>query len=289
MFDDPSAEDVRSLLQSVEADTTRTSSNRDKIKGSMLATFDEATTASEENESEVIKLVQLDEESLQSTWSRRAVGWAAAAVAAGFAAAMLLLPDDGTRVETAAPPISAILSMDTTDVPTLLPPGPQRADMLAGGVSFSAPEGLVVTAATDGLLILALADDPGGSSGQLVFVELELSDWEGSLRELAEAGEVRLKEVGLMVNGSATTRLDVTITNEALAARSCAAGEPCMNLEGGPATGPAALWAGSDNRIVEIGRTADSMVLAIEVSQQFQGRLSQLAAEVVSTASLSSD
>ena len=62
-----------------------------------------------------------------------------------------------------------------------------------------------------------------------------------------------------------------------------------MSLDGKAAEGPAALWAGSDNRIVEIGRTADSMVLAIEVSQQFQGPLSSLAAQLVSTASLTSD
>lgn len=82
----------------------------------------------------------------------------------------------------------------------------------------------------------------------------------------------------------ATTRLDVAITNEALAARSCVVGEPCISLDGDPSTSGAALWAGSDNRIVEIGRTEDSMVLAIEVSQQFQGPFSRLAAQVVSTA-----
>ena len=116
-----------------------------------------------------------------------------------------------------------------------------------------------------------------------------MSDWEGRLRELADAGDVNLKEIGVMVDGRATTRLDVTITNEALAALSCVAGEPCLSLDGGPPDGPAVLWAGSDNRIVEIGRTEDSMVLAIEVSQQFQGPLSRLAAGVVSTASVSSD
>lgn len=285
MFDDPNPQDVRKLLQSVEADITRTSPNRDAIKASVLATFDEATVAPDAQGSEAT-FVLLEGKSLQSTWSRRAVGWVAAAAAA-FAAVMLLLPDDGTQVETAAPTTYEILSMDPTDAAAPLLPGEQSTNLLAGGILFDAPEGLVVIAASEGQLTLALAEDPEGTLGQLMFVEIALADWDGSLRELAAAGQVSLKELGVMVDGSAAVRLDVTITNEALASRSCTVGEPCMSLDGGPPIGPAALWAGSDNRIVEIGRTEDSMVLAIETSQRFQGPLSRLAAEVVSSASLS--
>lgn len=289
MFDDPSGEDLRSLLQAVEMDTMRTSSNRDRIKSSVLAAFDEATGVPTENESEVITLVQVDDETPRSPWSRRAIPWAAAAAVAMIVAAIVLLPDDGTRIDTAAPTAIDGLSLDGTDLPAPLLPGPQRTDLIASGLSFEAPEGLVVADAGEGQLILALADDPAGTSGQLIIVDVALSDWQGRLSVLAEAGEVSLKGIGVMVDGTAATRLDVTITNEALAARSCVVGEPCMSLDGGPVMGPAALWAGSDNRIVEIGRTNDSLVLAIEVTQRFQGTLSGLAAQVVSSASLSSD
>ncbi|MEE9416717.1 MAG: hypothetical protein V3V01_15640 [Acidimicrobiales bacterium] len=288
MFNDPKDEDVRRLLQAVEADTTRTSPNRDMIRRSVLATFDDSTVAPAEDESEVITLVSLGDTSRRSIASRRAFGWVAA-VAAVFVAAMLVLPDGGGRLDTTTPPASGGLSLDRTDLPALLLPGQQNADGIAGGVSFDAPEGLVVIAASEGQLILALAGQAEGSSGHLMLLEMELSDWEGLLRSLAESSEVNLKEIGVLVNGRATTRLDVSITNEALAARSCVVGEPCISLDWGPSTSGAALWAGSDNRIVEIGRTEDSMVLAIEVSQQFQGPFSRLAAQVVSTSSLSSD
>ncbi len=92
-----------------------------------------------------------------------------------------------------------------------------------------------------------------------------------------------------MVAGSATTRLDVTLTNKAVAARSCKTGEPCIRLDGWPTTGPVALWAGADNRIVEIGRTDEKLVLAIEATQLSPDPLSPLATQVVTTATLSSD
>jgi hypothetical protein len=306
MFDDQNDKNVRKLLQSIEADTTRTSPEREKIRSSVLATFDDAlaastdavpgvitlfddaTAASTEDQDEVITLTSVDGGTRRSTSPRRALSWAAA-VAAMIVGAILLLPDGSGLLNTAAPTVAGGLSLDGTDLPAVLLPGPQSTDIIARGLSFETPEGLIVTAASEGQLILVLADDPDGSSGQLMFVELELSDWESQLRVLAEAGDVSLKEIGVMVDGRATTRLDVTISNEALAAGSCAVGEPCMSFEGTASADPAALWSGSDNRIVEIGRSVDSMVLAIEVSQQFQGPLSRLAAQVVSTASLSSD
>lgn len=288
MIEDPKANDVRALLQSVEADTTRTSPNRDMIRRAVLATFDDATVTPEDTESKVIMLASEDEKSRRLFSSRRGFGWAAA-IAASVVAALLLLPDGSGPIETAAPTRSESLSLDGNNLPARLLPGPQSTDSIAGGLTFDAPEGLVVIAATDEKLVLSLAGEPEGSSEHLLIVEMELSDWEGDLRALAETGDVRLKQIGVLVNGRATSRLDVTITNEALATLSCAVGEPCMSLAGEALAGPAALWAGSDNRIVEIGRTENSMVLAIEVSQQFQGPLSRLAAQIVSTASLSSD
>lgn len=288
MIEDPKAEDLRALMQSVEADTSRTSPNREQIRRSVLAAFDNATAVPVGNEPEIITLVSNEHEHERSTSRRRSFGWVVAA-AAVFLAAIVLAPDSSGRLETAARTETGTLFEEGTELPATLLSGEQNQHSVAGGVSFAAPAGLAVIHVSERELILGLADDPEGSLGQLMFIEMELSDWEGLVRDLARSGDVSLKEIGVIVNGDAATRLDITITNEGLAERSCQRGEPCISLEIPASGSSAALWAGSDNRIVEIGRTEDSMVIAIEVSQQFQGPLSPLAAQVIRTASIEAE
>lgn len=328
MSHDPQAREIRSLLQSVESDTARTSSNSGQIRRSVLAAFDESIVASAEPEADIIPFVSLGDEaevlplispedepdvmtlvslvSLEDQLSRfrrspRLIGWMAAA-AVVLVVGLWISSGGGTPFETiepAAPPPSSLgselpgnaegsrLSVDGPELPALLLPGRQTTASIAGGLSFDVPEGLIVIAEDDHQLVLAVADEAWRNTGQLIIMETDLSDWEAEIEELAEVGEVSIKEIGVMVDGRATNRLDVTITNQAIAARSCTIGEPCLRLDGWPSTGPAALWAGADNRIIEIGRTEESVVLAIEASQRFTGPLSILAAQVVSTASLS--
>jgi hypothetical protein len=292
MHDDPHTNDMQVLLRSVEADTTRTSPNRDRIRQSMLATFDGTVGAPAEVEAELIDLVSREGEPKRLLWRRRMIAWTAAAAA--VLVVMLAVSENGWRVDTTGPATSGTgeerrLSLDDQSLPARLTPGPQTTDRIAGGLAFDAPEGLVVLVDEQGQLVLAVADEPDGSAGRLVIIEVAPSDWEAQLAELADAGEVNLKELGVTVNGRATTRFDVAVTNKAITDRSCTVGEPCIRLDGWPPTGPAALWAGADNRVIEIGRTENSMILAIETTQRFGGPLATLAAQVISTATLPAD
>ncbi len=293
MSENPTDENMRDLLQSVETDTARTSSNRDQVRRSVLAAFDDAIVAKPEmNDAEVIPIVSLDSEARRSISSPRAISWMA--VAAAVLIVTLAVSGARWRISTTGPANPGTseelrLSSDARELPAPLLPGRQTTRGIAGGLSFDAPDGLAVIAEGNGHLVLAVADEQRGSIGQLIIVETELSDWEAELAALADAGEVNIKQIGVMVAGRATTRLDVTVTNKAMAARSCAGGEPCIGLDGWPSTGPVALWAGADNRIVEIGRTDDKLVLAIEQTQRSADPLSPLATQVVTSATLSSD
>jgi hypothetical protein len=292
MADDPHTDDMQVLLRSVEADTARTSSNRNRIRRSVLAIFDDAVGAPTGSEAEVIDLVSPDDEPQRLLWRRRVIAWTAAAAA--VLVVMVAVSRGGWRVDTTGPATTGgaeerRLSLDGQSLPAKLTPGPQTTDSIAGGLSFDAPQGLTVVVEEPGQLVLAVTAEPDDDAGRLVIVETEPSDWEAHLAELAEAGEVNLKELGVMVNGRATKRLDVAVTNKAIADRSCTVGEPCIRLDGWPSTGPAALRAGADNRVIEIGRTESSIVLAIESTQRFGGPLATLAAQVISTASLETE
>ncbi|MDH3300267.1 MAG: hypothetical protein OES24_07145 [Acidimicrobiia bacterium] len=294
MSADSPDKDLRALLQAVEADATRTSPNRDRIKQSVLATFDEAVGSSVE-EDEPPNLIELNPSvDERRTWMprTRVIGWMA--TAAAILLVLVVVSEGRERLDTSDPANTETvgeqrLAVDGSELPARLLPGPQTTDRIAGGLSFEAPEGLAVITEDDGQIVLTVADDPGDNSGLLVIVETEPSDWETELEALQTAGDVSIKEVAATVGGQPTIRRDVTVTDQAASARACTVGEPCLRLDGWPDTGPAALWAGADNRIVEIGRTDDAVVLAIETSQRFTGPLSRLAAEVVNTATLSAE
>lgn len=294
MSADSPDKDMRSLLQAVEADATRTSPNRDRIRQSVLATFDEAMGSSTEEDEPPNLIVINPSVDERRTWMppTRVIGWMA--TAAAILVVLVVLSEGRQRLETTDPANTETvgeqrLAVDGSELPARLLSGPQTTDRIAGGLSFEAPEGLAVIAEDDGQVVLTVADDSGAESGLLVIVEAEPSDWETELGALEMAGDVSIKEVAAMVGGQQTTRRDVTVTDQAASARACSVGEPCVRLDGWPATGPAALWAGADNRIVEVGRTDDAVVMAIETSQRFTGPLSRLAAEVVNTATLSAD
>lgn len=294
MSADSPDKDLRALLQAVEADATRTSPNRDRIKQSVLATFDE-TVGSSTEEDEPPNLIELNPSvDERRTWMprTRVIGWMA--TAAAILLVLVVLSEGRERFDASDPANTETvgeqrLAVEGSELPARLLPGPQTTDRIAGGLSFEAPEGLAVIAEDDGQIVLTVADDPGDNSGLLVIVETEPSDWETELAALQTAGDVGIKEVAATVGGQPTIRRDVTVTDQAVSARACTIGEPCLRLDGWPDTGPAALWAGADNRIVEIGRTDDAVVLAIETSQRFTGPLSRLAAEVVNTATLSAE
>ena len=294
MSADSPDKDLRILLQAVEADSTRTSPNRDRIKRSVLATFDEAVGSSTEQE-EPANLIELDS-SVDDRRTRlpqtKVIGWMA--TAAAILLVLVVLSQDRERLDTTEPANTETvgdqrLAVEGAELPARLLSGAQTTDRIAGGLSFEAPDGLAVLAEDDGLIVLTVADGPGDDSGVLVIVEAEPSDWEAELAALQTAGDVSIKEVAATVGGQPTTRRDVAVTDQTASARACTVGEPCLRLAGWPDTGPAALWAGADNRIVEIGRTDDVVVMAIETSQRFAGPLSRLAAEVVNTATLSAD
>lgn len=63
--------------------------------------------------------------------------------------------------------------------------------------------------------VLAAVDEPDGT-GRVVVVETAPSDWEQELADLADAGEVNIKEVEVMVGGQTTRRRDVTIADDSL-------------------------------------------------------------------------
>lgn len=216
--------------------------------------------------------------------------WVAAAAAVLVVAVMISRGEwrlAATEPASDRDPGESGLSIEAQDDVLRLLPGPQFTDSIAGGFTFDAPEGLVVIDEGDGQIVLGREEAAGGDIGRLAIVEVAVSDWEAELRALAAAGEVSLKEIGTTVAGRPATRWDVTLTSKAFESRSCPAREPCIRLDGWPISGPAALWAGADNRIIEIGRTDDSVVLSIETTQATSGQLSLLVARVVSSAALS--
>jgi hypothetical protein len=291
MADELQPDDLQALLQSVEDDTTTTSPNRDQIRRSVLTAFDDAPAWPAPDDAGEAPLISLDGAPRRSVSSSRVIGWAAAAAAVILA--VVVVSQGPWQLDTVGPTNPETLgerrlSVAGPDEAAVLEPGPQTTDVIAGGLSFDAPAGLLVVEEADGLVVLAAADE-SDSSGQLVIVEVPASDWERELADLADAGEVNLKEVGVTVGGEPATRWDVTITNSAIAERSCTIGEPCIRLTGWPATGPASLWAGADNRVVELGRSDSSVVLAIEVSQRFTGSLSRLATQVINTTTVQVD
>ncbi len=294
MSADSPDKDLRTLLQAVEADSTRTSPNRDRIKRSVLATFDEAFGSSTEQE-EPPNLIELDS-SVDDRRIRmpqtRVIGWMA--TAAAILLMFVVVSLGWERLDTAEPTNTETvgeqrLAVDGAELPARLLSGAQTTDRIAGGLSFEAPDGLAVITEDDGLIVLTVADSPGDDSGVIVIVEVEPLEWEAELEALQTAGDVSIKEVAATVGGQPTIRRDVAVTDQAALVRTCSVGEPCLRLAGWPDTGPAALWAGADNRILEIGRTDDAVVLAIETSQRFAGPLTRLAAGVVNTATLSAD
>ncbi len=226
-------------------------------------------------------VVPLSDEPRRSISPGRALTWLATGAAVVLAALAVsrgaLLPDaangDGLTI---------------TDPSGTLQPGRQRTTVIADGLSFDAPPGMVMIGEEPGLVVLTTGGG-GTSDGQLVIVEVPATDWEAELGALAEAGEVNLKELLVTAGGQPATRWDVTVSSQAVADRSCDSGEPCIRLTGWPADGPASLYAGADNRIVELARTGDSVVVAIEVSQRFTGPLSRLAAQVINTAEVAYD
>jgi hypothetical protein len=291
MVDEIDPAQLRDLLGSVEEDTSRTSPQRAVIRTTVMATFDEAGGAVSDRDGEILVLTptgQATETPSSPDRSRRMLAWAAAIAACVLLVVMFAGSNEPPLVETAVPPAARFLELDGVELPVAVPVGTVVTDLIGNGLSFDAPAGLVVVNAADGMLTLAVAEGAASSTtGQLVFVELQASDWQAELASLAQQGQVNVKEIGVTVDGRSAIRFDVSITNAGLAARNCGSGQPCMGLGGGAPADGAVLWAGADNRVVEIGRRGDSMVLAIETSQQFQGPLSRLAAELVTSASLS--
>lgn len=289
MDNDLHPDELRTLLQAVEHDTTRTSPNRESIRRSVMAAFDDASASPTSDEFEVSPLVTLASGPERTISSTRVMGWLAAAAA--VLVALIGLSQLPGQVETTGPMTQGPsgqrrLSVSGPGPAADLEPGQQTTDVIAQSLSFDAPAGLIVLEERDGLLVLAAAEEPGG---QLVIFETEPSDWERELAELGDADQVNLEQLGVTVDGRVTTRWDVTITNQAITARSCTVGEPCIRLADWPTTGPAAIWAGADNRIVELGRSENTLVLAIETSQRFTGPLSPLAAQVINSATLNVD
>lgn len=295
MDDDLHPDDVRALLRSVENDAT-TSPNRRRIRDLVLAAYDDGTSDPAAFEPvqpvpDSAPVMALDAATRRPLSSIRAVGLAG--VAAAIILAGVLVVRGPSQLDTTGPARPETtgdrrLTTADSDRPSILMPGQQTTDVIGDGLSFDAPDGLIVVTEAEGLIILSV-DGASESSGQLVIVETAPSDWRAELADLAETGELSLKEVGATVGGEPTTRFDVTITNSAIEARSCVIGEPCLRLAAWPETGPASLWAGADNRVVELGRSEDSVVLAIEISQQFTGPLSRLAAQVVNSARVDLD
>lgn len=288
MDDELQPEDIQALLRTVEADTTTTSASTAQIRRSVLAAFDEAAALAESPGQERAPLITLDGGLGRPISPRRVVAWAAAAAVVLLGLAMVARGP--WQLDTVGPadreaPGGRRLAVTGPEGSAVLTPGPQATDVIAGGLTFDAPAGLLVIEETEGRLVLAAADG-SDSSGRFVIMETMLIDWEAALADLAEAGEVNIKEVGVIVGGQAATRLDVTVASSAVAERSCSNGQPCIHLDGWPSDGPGALWAGADNRIVELGRSDDSLVLAIDVSQRFTGPLSRSAAQIINGAIL---
>lgn len=293
----PHHDDIAELLSRASADPSLAPRHRAEVKAAVLAEFDSALahTSTGDHSDAPVRATDLDPGIAPPTPERRSPSAWWAAVAAAGVLVVGLLAVTNARNEPAAsdepipsttvlgePLPPATVSLDGLELPIDLADTRYRTDLLANGVEFRGQPGMQVIDLRPGRIVLDLGSGETAGQRRLSLFTADEDALTAVLDDAAERGYVSIDRAQFQVGDQPLPRRDLNVSATATSDLGCDAQEPCVPLVDDPSGEPIALWARSENFLIDLA-IDDTPLYVLLQTQQFGDPILTAAFDIIST------